>query len=366
MKIGIVNFHFAHNYGAMLQAYALQESLREMGNESIIIDFKPNEIMDGYEIWTFKKIRNIKSFLWTIKNYRRLKLKYDVFEEFKNKYMNLTNETYKTIESSTLNKYNFDVFVCGSDQIWNMDLNCGLKEYLLSFSNDSKVKKISYAASIGSNKIKKEHVKIMKNDLKSFDSISVREDDAVKIINKEFNLKAVQVLDPVFLLSKEQWEKISLDVDLKGEKYILLYGLEENELFENIFSVLKEETNFKIVNISPNKSKSKYVDENLFNVGPREFIGLLSKAEIVVTNSFHGTCFSIIFGKRFFTIGHSELNSRMESILRLMNLENHMIREKVKSIDELNYIINDNLDNIEEILKSEIYKSKMFLKDAIK
>lgn len=366
MKIGIVNFHFAHNYGAMLQAYALQESLKELGNESIIIDFKPKEIMDGYEIWTVKKIKNIKSFLWTIKNYKRLKLKYDLFEDFKKKYMNLTNETYKRIDSNTLNKYKFDAFVCGSDQIWNMDLNCELKEYILSFSKDIKVKKISYAASIGSNKIKKEHVKIMKEDLESFNSVSVREDDAVKLINDNFNLKCEQVLDPVFLLAKEEWQKVSINVDLEEEKYILLYGLEENDVFENILSLLKNETNFKIINISPNKSKSEYVDKNLFKVGPREFIGLISKAEIVVTNSFHGTCFSIIFGKKFLTIGHSELNSRMESILRVMNLESHMISSEVKSIENLNYIINDNLDSIQERLIKEINKSKMFLKNAIK
>ncbi|MDK3121720.1 polysaccharide pyruvyl transferase family protein [Clostridium perfringens] len=365
MKVGIINFHCAHNYGAMLQAYALQENLKKEGHNAIIIDFQPDSIVEGYKLWSVKKIMNPKIVAWTIKNYRKLKPKYDVFEKFKKEKFNLTDKKYKSIDKEDIEKESFDAFVCGSDQIWNMDLNGGLTEYLLSFASE-KNKKISYAASIGVKSIKNEYIDIMKKELYTFDSISVREDEAVNIMKETFNLEATHVLDPVFLLSKKEWKDIAIKLKKKKEKYVLLYGLEENELFEKTFKFIKDNTDMKIINISPAKKVSEYIDETIYSVGPREFIGLLEEAELVFTNSFHGTCFSIIFGKKFFTIGHSELNSRLESILRLTNLESHMINKEFQSLDEFYNTIDIESEKVNEILDKEIRKSKEFLVQALK
>lgn len=365
MKVGIINFHCAHNYGAMLQAYALQENLKKEGHNAIIIDFQPDSIVEGYKLWSVKKIMNPKIVAWTIKNYRKLKPKYDVFEKFKKEKFNLTDKKYKSIDKEDIEKESFDAFVCGSDQIWNMDLNGGLTEYLLSFASE-KNKKISYAASIGVKSIKNEYIDIMKKELYTFDSISVREDEAVNLMKETFNLEATHVLDPVFLLSKKEWQDIAIKPKNKKEKYVLLYGLEENELFEKTFKFIKDNTDMKIINISPAKKISEYIDETIYSVGPREFIGLLEEAELVFTNSFHGTCFSIIFGKKFFTIGHSELNSRLESILRLTNLESHMINKEFQSLDEFYNTIDIESEKVDEILDKEIRESKEFLVQALK
>ncbi|WP_349405593.1 polysaccharide pyruvyl transferase family protein [Clostridium perfringens] len=365
MKVGLINFHCAHNYGAMLQAYALQENLKKYGYEVKIIDFQPSEIIEGYKIWTLNMCFKPRRLLGTIKNYKKLKPKYDVFEKFKKENMNLTKNRYKSIDKNIIKEENFDAFVCGSDQVWNMDLNGGLTEYLLSFAPEES-KKIAYAASIGTKIIKDKYIDIMKKELDTFDSISVREDDAVNIMKETFNLEANHVLDPVFLLSKKEWKDIAIKPKKKKEKYVLLYGLEENELFEKTFKFIKDNTDMKIINISPAKKVSEYIDETIYSVGPREFIGLLEEAELVFTNSFHGTCFSIIFGKKFFTIGHSELNSRLESILRLTNLESHMINKEFQSLDEFYETIDIESEKVNEILDEEIRKSKEFLIQALK
>lgn len=360
MKVGIINFHCAHNYGAMLQAYALQESVIKNGHDAIIIDFQPDSIAEGYKLWSVKKLLNPKIFAWTLKNYKKLKPKYEVFEKFKKENFKLTSKKYKNISKENIKNEKIDAFICGSDQIWNMDLNGGLTEYLLSFAPKGS-KKISYAASIGTKSIKDKYIAIMKPELKTFDSISVREDDAVNIIKETFNLESTHVLDPVFLLNKKEWQDIAIKPKDKKEKYVLLYGLEENELFEKTFKFIKDNTDMKIINISPTKKISEYIDETIYNVGPREFIGLLEEAEVVFTNSFHGTCFSIIFEKNFFTIGHSELNSRLESILRLTNLESHMINKEFESIDEFYKTIDIKSEEVNKILHREIKKSKEFL-----
>lgn len=365
MKIGIINFHSAHNYGAMLQAYALQKTLQKEGNEVLIIDFQPDSIMNGYKLWSFYKLKHPKWLFKTIINYRTMKTKYNLFESFKKNYMSLTPGTYKEIKENDLESLNFDAVICGSDQVWNMDLNGNHTEYLLSFIQNKDTKKISYAASIGTNTINSKHLPIMKKYLNQFDCISVRERNAVDILNKEFNLKSQHVLDPVFLLSKEEWADIAKPTDVQGD-YVLLYGLEENELFEKTFKFIKENTNLKIINVSPMKKQSPYIDETLYNVGPREFLGLLIKANLVFTNSFHGTCFSIIFGKKFFAIGHSELNSRLESILAVTQLEHHMINKELSSLEELDEILTFDVEKVNNILTSEIENSKNYLFKSLK
>ena len=365
MRVGIVNFHCAHNYGAMLQAYALQETIYKLGYDVKIIDFQPDAITKGYKIWTMDKLLYPRILAGTIKNYKKLKVKYDVFEDFKNDKFKLT-KTYKELNNKFNETEKFDVLICGSDQVWNMDLNGGLTEYLLGFCDDKNVKKISYAASIGTKKLSEKNAKLMEPYIREFDSISVRESDAVKVIKENFNLESTQVLDPVFLLDKSEWEEIAnIPKAIEGE-YVLLYGLEGNELFEKTFKFIKEKTNMKIINISPVKNKSPYIDENLFNVGPKELIGLLMGANTVFTNSFHGTCFSIIFEKNFFVLGHSELNSRIESILNLTGLSKHMISKEFSSIEDFNKTITiNNKDNLKSILRKEIENSKKFLIDSL-
>lgn len=312
MKIGIINFHAAHNYGAMLQAYALQRTLEKENNEVEIIDLQPDSIMDGYKLWSLYKLKHPKLLIKQILKYPKIKIKYDLFESFKRDYMHLTRETYKEIKENEIDFLNFEAVICGSDQVWNMDLNGQKTEYLLSFIQNNNTKKISYAASIGTKKINEKYLDVMKKYLVQFNNISVREKDAVELLKYNFNLDAIHVLDPVFLLSREEWKSVSNNPFNIKEKYILLYGLEENDLFEKTFKFIKEQTDYKIINVSPMKKTSIYIDATLHNVGPREFLGLLINSEIVFTNSFHGTCFSIIFGKKFLSIGHSELNSRLD------------------------------------------------------
>lgn len=366
MKVGIINYHCAHNYGAMLQAYGLQQELISLGYDPEIVDFQPNIIMNNYRVWSLYKLRHPRMVIGTMRRYNSLKKKYKVFEKFKNERLITTKNIIKKVDEKSIDIKKYGWFICGSDQIWNMDLNGGLKEYLLDFvPKNGEIKRISYAASIGTKELSEVNKGIIKRELELFDKISVREDDAVKILDKQLGLNSTQVLDPVFFLGRNDWNKVAaLNKNIK-EKYVLLYGLEENELFEKTLKFIKENTEYKIINVSPIKKVNSYIDVNLADVGPAEFIGLINDAEVVFTNSFHGTCFSIIYGKKFCTIKHSELNSRIESILRLTGLENHMIEKEIKDLEEFNEIIDYDKNEVNEILKEEIIKSKKFLFDAL-
>lgn len=281
------------------------------------------------------------------------------------------NKRYVGVED--LNSLNaiYDVFVVGSDQVWNPIISGGDSAFFLSFVNDEK-KRISYAASFGGSKIAKSYLENNSGYLKKFDAISVRENESAELLKTETDIVAETVVDPVFLLTKNDWiNKLKLEGEVAAkEKYVFCYVMPGNsDLVEKIYRVaesIAEKEHLKIITAGK-KSYAKPIGVEILDrdAGPIEFVQHILNAEYIVTNSFHGTALSIVLRKRFFTVLKRgiNLNLRLEDLLNSLSLTSRLIymdsSEKKDLFESIDY------ETVEPKLNSKIEKSKNFLINAI-
>lgn len=326
MKVATISFHRAINYGAVLQVYALMKTISKMDHECTVLDYRCKKLENDY------KCNSLKDFVRLLVIGRDKKKVKNKFEHFRNTYLKLSKPYYNLGELSTTNEI-YDNFICGSDQVWNYAGSGFDKAYFLDFVEDNS-KKNSYAASFGFSFIPQEYLKKYKNLLCTFNNISVREKQGAEIIKDLLGKKVETVLDPTLLLSKEEWYKLSLNYQNKKE-YILLYVFELTPTIKTFTENLANETGCEIIFISLGIKKNIHA-YHAKDVGPQEFLGLFRNAKYVVTNSFHGTAFSINFDKEFFIEllnKSAKVNSRLENILDTFDLRSRQI-------------INGNNDNI--------------------
>lgn len=337
MKVGILTFHDAHNYGAVLQAFALKKYIQKLGYEAKIINYHHETIPDGYP-----KGNNEK--------------RWEKFDKFIKELVDYEEKVH--INEEELEKLDIDFWICGSDQIWNTEITRGFNRgFFLDFT--TKGKKISYAVSMGINKLPTEHEKYFKDSLNKLDNISVREDTLKEYAEKFTNKKIVRVIDPTLLLEEEDYENLILDN--KYGDYVLIYALGPDERLTKIANKIAKEKNVKIIELN-DKRNENYFCEQISDAGPDEFLTLIKNAKAIITNSFHGTIFSIIFQKEFYTITRLNRNSRMESILKIVDMEDRLIDK----VEELENIKEQDYKKSYDKLKSEKEKSRDFLKKALK
>lgn len=361
MKIGILTFNKTLNYGALLQMYALQTKIEEFGYDCKVIDYKC-EAVENDEIGFSLKTK--KSFKQKLKNILMYKIQNDnlrKFNMFNDKYINVTlNRFDKNTISDSEN--DFDRFIVGSDQVWNLELTNGDFTYFLNFLNDSD-KKRSYAASLGYSKIPDKYLEENKKYLQQFCKINVREEEGKKILSSILQDKDIDVtIDPTLLLEKFKWNKIlTKNSKLKNEKYILVYlPCKSKETFKLIKKFAKEKKcKIKFIHRS---IYSKFGMENIKSASPNEFLDLIYNAEYVITGSFHAMCFSIIFNKQFFyTIPPiANRGSRLINLADMFELKNREFNNK-------NIINNKNIDykKVNKILKEKREESAEILRKTL-
>lgn len=314
-KVGIITYHKHNNYGAALQAYALQKKIEDMGYcvEIINYHYKRNT-------WSLNKLRSkgIKLYIMGIMGSLMRIPRYKKFSEFR-KMMRLSPRYNK----NNLYKANkrYDICISGSDNIWNADINGFDKNYFLDFIEDN-AKKRSYASSFGSDKIDSSLEKEYGELLKKYTVLGVREESGAKLIKRISDKDAYVVSDPTFLISYEEWDKISIKPKEK-KSYILAYQLVPSKHFIKTVNRISKEERLPIIYVSfPMggyvKSKCK------LHIGPKEWLGYIRNANIIVTDSFHGVMFSIIFEKQFYVI-LTQLSTRIENILEKLRLQNRII-----------------------------------------
>mgnify|MGYP000459293333 CR=1 FL=1 len=308
MKIKTITCHDVYNSGASLQAYALMKYLQNNGHEVEIIDYKPDYLSNHYKFSAVSNPRYEKNLilkiiylilkfperLFSLKN----KKKYD---EFRDKHLKITNKRYGSNEELKSNPPEADVYLCGSDQIWNSKLKNGKDPaFYLDFVSSDKIRG-AYAASFAIESIESDIKEVIKDRVSKLDYIGVREISALDILKDLDIEKGVQVLDPVFLLNRDKWEELTYNVD-NNEKYILVYDFDGNELIREVATKIAKENGLKIYTVF----KSDYSDKVIKQVGPIDFISYIKGAEFVISNSFHGTAFSIIFEKQFAVVNRKE------------------------------------------------------------
>lgn len=388
MKIGIVTYVKCDNYGAELQAFALQWKLNSLGYDAEVInlekrniDMKRNpDVIMGAIKQRFKQegvfaiVSIVRKFLETKKRitdedkYKAInENKHKLFENFFENKVRHSEKYYSLDEISNATDLKYDVYIAGSDQIWNYIHTDRLDVYFLMFANKFKAKKISYAASVSIYDIPKKWRAAYKTYFENIDVLSVRELHGAELVSKYSNKKAEVVLDPTFLLTKEDWvREVANDCGVEGD-YLLIYTLSGSPHIRKMAHDIARRLNLKVVNI-----KSGYSDEpddgtiNVYEIGPAEWVGLWSKAKYVVTDSFHGTAFSINFNIPFTTLvnPNSMMNSRVLSILKIMNLESRIVYDTLKGDLKPNDIALD-FTETNRILKQWKEKSLNFLLHAL-
>lgn len=356
MKVGILTFQDAHNYGAVLQAYALKKYLKSLGLDARIINYHHRDIPNGFP--RKRKIEknsvlNIYKHLYSKKAHY---LRWERFEGFIYELIDKDKKVYN--HESELSKLDIDVWVSGSDQIWNSDITNGLnKGFFLEF--DTKGKKVTYAVSMGIDKLDEKYEEEFKNYINKIDYISVREDTLKEYISNFTDKPVKKVVDPTLLLNESDYEELYLNRIIK-DNYLLIYTLGPDDRLKVVAEKIAKERNLKIVEINDYK-KPNYFCKQISNAGPHEFVTLFKDASYVITNSFHGTIFSIINNKEFITFTRLNRNSRMESLLGMAGLNDRLISK----VDEINNIKPIDYKEVKKRMEKEINFSKEFIKEAI-
>ena len=371
MKIKTITCHNVYNYGATLQAYALQHFLEMQGNEVEIIDYAPayHDPLNCWKIPNNSRVKKYADFFfpinwayfihWKIKLLRTVnKKRLEKFHVFDRTFLHLTSEKYVTYEQLKNTPPRADVYIAGSDQIWNYAGNTGLDPAFYLKFGDKKVRRISYAASFGLSEIKIDFKETIENLLGGFDAISVREKTGLKILD-DLNIKdGYHVMDPVFLLNRNSWLNIACPMDVSAP-YILVYDFFQNdEKIKKMTFFLSDRYGLKVVSVNDN-GKLSYADLNICDASPQQFLWLIANAKFVVSNSFHATAFSIIMRKEFFVYPIPKHNnqSRMVDLLSLVGLQ----KQYDITVEDSELSITIDWDEVDLKLEKAITFSKQFI-----
>lgn len=326
MKIGILTLQGASNYGAVLQVLGLSEYLKSIGHEVEVIDFYTPEMYGYYDYHVFSKPISLRSIVSKSVRYRQNKAEYTAFESFRKRYLTFTRRcsSYKELESVC---GTFDAVICGSDQIWNPIANGNHnQEYYFAPVDGSKVRKIAYAASFGNIDRAKGLEQDISKWLSDFTAISVRESEAVKFVGSMVNKTVERVIDPSMLLDAKRYQMFEKPLDVP-EKYLLTYMLGFNDGMADAVSRASRELDLPIVCLGRKIADGRFVKD----IGPAEFLYLYHHAECVMTSSFHGTAFSLLYGKPFVTFGNGGYNSRMETLLGAVGQSNRFNQDSIEA-----------------------------------
>lgn len=347
-RIGIVTINDNNNYGNRLQNYAVQEILKKLDTESITI--KNETITNTKDKYLLRKVKSI----FNKNSYSKVVERRNCFQSF-NK--NIIFSSKKITPYSKLVQY--DYFITGSDQVWNPNFGRLRDVDLLEFTVPEK--RISFSASFGISNLHEQYSEKLKNALKDYKAISVREDAGKKIIEDVVGRKDIEVLvDPTMLLTAAEWDKVAKKPEqLKTDRYILNYFLGElSEKRKEEIDRIAKENNCEVINILDQTSP-------FYCTGPSEFLYLEKHAFLVCTDSFHSCVFAILYNRPFIIFNREDnnvsMNSRVETLINKFNLKNREYNGKEITKENLNHDYTETY----KILEEERKKSMTFLINAL-
>jgi hypothetical protein len=351
MKIGVVTFHRAINIGGALQAFALQHFLKEQGCTSEIIDYRCPAIEEQYYSvqWDWKFIKRLLSAIIRNGVIKRNIIK---FQEFREKYLPVSERAYYPSDIRDANDV-YDIFITGSDQVWSWNCAGFDKTYFLDFVTKPNAK-YAYAASFGGSELPNEFNVYYQGLLKDFNEITVREASGEEIVSSVSDISASVVLDPTLLLHESTWRKNLIEPYPSCKPYILVYLIAECKELLSRAKKIGEDRNLDVIYVSDRIYKPSGVISKR-NVGPKEFISLVNGSQVVVTNSYHGICFSMIF-KKDLVVGllrqNTAVNARLMHVISKYGLQKRLIDSEEFSLDsEIDFQL------IEGLIRKEQHKS---------
>ncbi|MBM6820169.1 polysaccharide pyruvyl transferase family protein [Clostridium saudiense] len=375
-RIGLVSPYNIVNYGTKLQAFAMQEIIKTYGMEPQIVNYFPK--YDRRPHILFKKVKN-----GILKNKNndngknvnskvseKLAIRSKSVNSFDKKYnLSKSIKGYGNLKASIVN---YDAFICGSDQIW-AEGNLITDFYSLEFVNNKK-RTIAYAPSFGTATILDKNKDKYRKFIRNIDYVSVREESGKKLIKDIAQREVKQVVDPTLLVDRKVWIDLISGVKNEiSEKYIFCYFLGISKEHRQAVEELKKKTGYKIVNLPfikcINEADENFGDYKLFDVSPEKFIKLISEAEYICTDSFHGTIFSVIFQKKFYVFerfnrgSEESTNTRLYSLLKMLKLEQQLISNPKYILE----VENQNIDykKVNGLLDEQRKISSKFLNEAL-
>lgn len=322
MKCAMITIHHIHNFGSVFQAYGLQKFLQKHGYQIRVIDYRPAYFETGRN-----KIKTLAGKLLNIKPYLARKRKFDTF--IRNN-LSLTEKQYRTLRELEKDFASREqVYISGGDQLWNDYHPCGSDDaYKLTFAGNKR--KIAYGTSMGRDNYTEQELKTLASKVEGYQSIMLREKCTVDLLAKHTEVPISHVIDPVGLLDAGDFQKMAKKPALT-EPYAVMYLADSSPLLDEAIQWLSQKLGMKIVHICGFRKKCP-CDYFIKDAGPEEILGYIANADFVLSASFHATMFSLMFNKPFATLLPGEkTNARIEDVLKLVGLENRILR----SVSEL-------------------------------
>ena len=369
MKIGILTFVHAYNYGAELQSFALQRKLRNLGLDAEVLNiYRPadsqykhtnesdsrfkrllqlsskKDLKARVHVFVASLIEKFNYFVYH-KNYVNRE---NNFSNFHLQYTKLSDKTYYNFQELYESKLSYTHIIVGSDQVWNFMNEFSVEPFFLTFAKN--IKKISYAASIGHSELPQELVPYYRKWSNELDYISLREEQGAKIIRDITQRDdVVCTLDPTFLLTKDEWlSSLDLHKETGEEPYIIMYLLSRSPFSIELAKMVAAQKGLKIKIISTAAySYNKDPEITYYDgVSPRIFVELFANASFAITNSFHGTSFAVNFNIPFISTSRStkRYNSRFLTLLSNTGLKNRLIYEDLQKLTDCSTVVDDNVD----------------------
>ena len=361
MLIGILTCHRGHNYGALMQAYAIKTYLKTLGHEVEFIDYLPSGYFSESGNIKPKKIQGLSLkeillypkyfFRWFYPLYALKSKRRKSFHKFIKKY--IIDKRY-----GILNK-EYDVVIYGSDQIWSkFPQISGFDQIFFGDKVIKAKKRISLSASMGVVEINDNDIEFLRNSLNGFYAISVREDDlfkAILLLKLDSKIKLCKTIDPAFLLEQVDWDKL-ISHKIISNPYLLYYNFQGDPETNSISKFIADSLKLQIITIAGGVYNKDIEEGHLLTAGPLEFLSLFRYADFIVSSSFHGVAFSIIFEKQFYA--RQTWNcERVKSLLRALSLEDRFLNTR----EDINLKKMINFEAVHKILSHE----KQFLKDYL-
>lgn len=333
MKISLITLHCVNNYGSVLQTYATQKVLSDMGNDVEIVDYYrpdltlPHKLFSCYLYEQHNLKGLLKNFVFLPSNVAMQRM----FGAFREKYFKLSPNKYYDDKDFAKHPIDADAYIVGSDQVWNSVLNHGLiRPYYLSFAKQGK-KKIAYSSSFGVDRLKDEEKSVNKELLSSFDYITTRELSGVNIV-RDLGIDAVsQILDPTLLLSKEKWLDIA-DPCQEKKPYILIYQLHHHDGLDAYISSIAQKQGLKVIRVCYRYDECRKFGHCVYLPRVEELLSYILYANYVITDSFHVTAFSVNFNTQFESlVPVKQFGGRISSLLTLVSLQDRGIHDYTHS-----------------------------------
>lgn len=358
MKIDIITLHAVQNYGSVLQAFATQELFKEYGCDVTIINYVREDVKyeNLVKKWSKGNVVKAIAILPTIHRWKK------VFLKFTEEHLNLSKKMYTTEKDFKEYPLNADAYCTGSDQVWNSSWNLGILPCLYLDFVPRNSYKFSFAASIGRDSLSQEEIEKTKLYLQEYKKISVRENGAKEIFEKQYNIQnVVHIVDPTLCVSGEFWRKYATPRKIK-EDYILIYNLNRSSEFDKYARELSKRTGLKLVRLCTRYDQFYRCGKSVLVPEVFDFISLIDNARYVLTDSFHATAFALNLQTEPICIYPKDFGGRLQSILK----QTHTTQRHVKNYQDFE-VVNRSVDfeEVDRVLEKERKKAEEFIRLVI-